>query len=283
MIEKANAKINLSLNCLGLRDDGYHELESIVLPVDLHDTLEISILSKSTPDDFVICDDFSLKISKYNLVHKMIDICRQKRGFKEHLNVEIHKNIFLQAGLGGGSADAAAAFRGIICLFKLNPSEEEIKEICNKIGSDVLVQFYNKPALVKGRGDDITFITPQKSYYCLLVKPIYGSSTAQVFKEADKHDLIHGDINKILELFLKNDLVELGKNIFNSLYKPASILQDAIIKTYEDVSSYGFEVIGMSGSGSTIFALSSNLKLLKIAEKELYFKGYMSELTKTFK
>ena len=283
MIEKANAKINLSLNCLGLREDGYHDIESIVLPIELHDTLVISLLPKTTPDDFVICDDFSLKISKYNLVHKMIDVCRNKWKFNEHLSIEIHKNIFLQAGLGGGSADAAAAFRGIIRLFKLKPTEEEIKEICNSIGSDVLVQFYNKPAIVKGRGDKLTFIEIPKNYYVLLVKSIYGSSTQQVFEEADKHDLIKGNLNEVLKLFLEENLITLGQNVFNSLYKPASSLQEKIIDTYNDVKKYGFEVISMSGSGSTIFALSTDVKLLRKAEKELYFKGYHTELTKLIK
>lgn len=283
MIEKAHAKINLSLNCLGLREDGYHDIESIVLPIELHDTLVISLLPKTTPDDFVVCDDFSLKISKYNLVHKMIDICREKRKFSQHLSIEIHKNIFLQAGLGGGSADAAAALRGIIRLFKLSPSEEEIKEICNLAGSDVLVQFFNRPAIVKGRGDNITFIEVPKAYYVLLVKSIYGSSTQQVFEEANNNDLIHGDINNVLKLFLEEDLITLGKNVFNSLYKPASILQEKIIDTYNDVNKYGFEVVSMTGSGSTIFAISNDIKLLKKAEKELYFKGYHTELTKLIK
>ncbi len=283
MIEKAHAKINLSLNCLGLREDGYHDIESIVLPIELHDTLVISLLPKTTPDDFVVCDDFSLKISKYNLVHKMIDICREKWKFSQHLSIEIHKNIFLQAGLGGGSADAAAALRGIIRLFKLSPSEEEIKEICNLAGSDVLVQFFNRPAIVKGRGDNITFIEVPKAYYVLLVKSIYGSSTQQVFEEANNNDLIHGDINNVLKLFLEEDLITLGKNVFNSLYKPASILQEKIIDTYNDVNKYGFEVVSMTGSGSTIFAISNDIKLLKKAEKELYFKGYHTELTKLIK
>ena len=283
MIEKAHAKINLSLNCLGLREDGYHDIESIVLPIELHDTLVISLLPKTTPDDFVVCDDFSLKISKYNLVHKMIDICREKWKFSQHLSIEIHKNIFLQAGLGGGSADAAAALRGIIRLFKLSPSEEEIKEICNLAGSDVLVQFFNRPAIVKGRGDNITFIEVPKAYYVLLVKSIYGSSTQQVFEEANNNDLIHGDINNVLKLFLEEDLITLGKNVFNSLYKPASILQEKIIDTYNDVNKYGFEVVSMTGSGSTIFAISNDIKLLKKAEKEVYFKGYHTELTKLIK
>lgn len=283
MIVKAYAKINLSLDCLGLREDGYHNLKSIVLPIELHDTLEITKLSKNSLDDFVVCDDFSLRISKYNLVHKMIEACRERWGFEEHFNVEIHKNIFLQAGLGGGSADAAAALRGLIKLLKVNPSEEEIKEICSSIGSDVYVQYHNKPAIIEDKGDKITFIDIPRSYYVLLVKPIFGSSTKQVFEEADNHDLVHGDVNKVLETFQKGDLIETGKLVFNSLFMIASNLQPSIIEAYNDTKEYGFEIVDMSGSGSTIYAISENVKLLKKAEKELYFKGYHTELTKLIK
>ena len=146
-----------------------------------------------------------------------------------------------------------------------------------------LVQFYNKPAIVKGRGDELTFIEIPKTYYVLLVKSIYGSSTEQVFKEADKYSLETGDLTNVLKLFINEDLTELGKNVFNSLYKPASILQEKIIDTFNDVKKYGFEVVSMSGSGSTIFAISTNTKLLKKAEKELYFKGYQTILTKLIK
>ncbi len=283
MIVKAYAKINLSLDCLGLREDGYHNLKSIVLPIELHDTLDISKLSKNTPDDFVVCDDFSLRISKYNLVHKMIEVCREKWHFEEHFNVEIHKNIFLQAGLGGGSADAAAALRGLIKILKLHPSDEEIKEICSSIGSDVYVQYYNKPAIIEDKGDKLTFIDIPKSYYVLLVKPIFGSSTAQVFEEANNHDLVHGDVDEVLKHFKNGDLIETGKHVFNSLYGPASRLQPSIVETYNSVKEYGFEIVDMSGSGSTIYAISENINLLKKAEKELYFKGFHTELTKLIK
>lgn len=282
MIEKAYAKINLSLDCLSKREDGYHELEMVVVPIELHDAIEMYLLPKTQPDDFVVCDDFSLKISKYNLVHKMIDACRNKWGFKDHFNVIIHKNIYLQAGLGGGSADAAATFRGIIRLLKLNPSEEEIKDICLSIGSDVLFQFYNDSAVVKGRGNYLERFDNNFSYNILLVKPLAGSSTSEVFNKSDELILMHGDSKKVKEAFINNNLIELGESIFNSLYLPATTLDNKIKETYEIVSSYGFEVVGMSGSGSTIYAISSNKKLLKKAEKELYYKGYNTELTKVY-
>ena len=110
MIKKAHAKLNLALNIVGLRPDGYHDIETIMLPLDLHDSIELNIASNRSADDFVVCDNYNVGISKYNLCHKAINIARQKWGFKQHFDIFIHKNIFLQSGLGGGSADAAVVF-----------------------------------------------------------------------------------------------------------------------------------------------------------------------------
>ncbi len=280
MIEKAYAKLNLTLDCLGKRADGFHDLIALTLPLELHDTLDISLLPKSTIDDFVVCDDFSLKISRYNLVHKMIELCREKYGFKEHLDISIHKNIYLQAGLGGGSADAAATFRAIIKLFKLNLSKEDIKDTCLRIGSDVYFQFYNHSAIMKGRGEELEFFEHNNLYNVLLIKPLFGNSTEVVFNEADNHDLIHGDSYKALEAFKNKDLEGLGKLTFNSLYNPAKILEPNIEAVLNELKSYNFEVCGMSGSGSTLYAISTNLRLLKKAEKEFYHKGLRADLTK---
>ena len=280
MVEKAYSKINITLDVKDLRDDGYHNIESVILPLEFHDSLEVSILPKSTPDDFVVCDDFSLRISKYNLVHKTIDLCRAKWGFKERLNVNINKNIYLQAGLGGGSADAAAILRTIIRMFKLTPTEEEIKEICLKAGSDVYYQYYNKPALVSGKGDKLEFFDCPLDFYVLLVKPLLGNSTEAVFTEADQHDLIHGDSRKTIEALKTKDLKEIQKTMFNSLFEPAKILCSEIEEVYNELKSLDFDAYGMTGSGSCLFALSYDKKKLEKAEKHFFLRGYQSDLTK---
>lgn len=283
MVEKAYSKINITLDVKDLRDDGYHNIESVILPLEFHDSLEITILPKSVPDDFVVCDDFSLRISKYNLVHKMIDLCREKWGFTERLNVNIHKNIYLQAGLGGGSADAAAVLRTIIKLFKLNPTDDEIKQLCLKAGSDVYFQFYNKPALVKGKGDVLEFFNNPLDCYVLLVKPLLGNSTETIFAESDQHNLIHGDSLKAIEAIQSKDLKKIHENIFNSLYEPANILCPDIGKLYNKIKEMGFGAFGMTGSGSCLFILSFNKKELEKAEKEFYLSGLQSDITKIHK
>ena len=207
MVEKANAKINLSLDIKNLRDDGYHNLETIMLPLEMHDTLEVQILPPNATDDFVTCDDFSLKITKYNLVHRIIDEAREKWGFNEHFLINIHKNIFLQAGLGGGSADAGAALRAVLKLLKINATKQDLIDIGIAIGSDVPWAIFNCPTLLKRKGDVLEFFDHVAPFYVLLVKPFDGLSTKEVFETADRcDDIDHGDINLVKELYEKDDL-----------------------------------------------------------------------------
>ncbi len=283
IIERAYAKINLCLDSKYIREDGFHELESVILPLKFHDSIDFSVLPKGITDDFITCDSFSLKISKYNLCHKMVDVLREKYHFKEHFNIKIHKNIFLQSGLGGGSADACAVFRCIIKYLKLELSDGEIKEICNKVGSDCYFQFYNKPAFTKGRGDNIDFFDLKKDYSILLVAPKTGNCTETIFKESDKMELEHGDSLKVKDVLLSDDLNELGKVVFNSLYKPAIKINPEIEPLNELLKEKGFECVSMSGSGSTLFAISKNKVLIKKTAKELDKKGYLVEITSILK
>lgn len=282
MIEKAYAKLNLSLDCISKREDGYHELKSAVVVLDFHDTLVISTLSKNTPDDFVTCDDYSLRISKANLVHKVIDICRERWGFSEHFRVQIHKNIYIQAGLGGGSADAAAMFRGLIKILKKEVSDEEIKEICDLIGSDVYFQFYNKAGIVKGKGDIIEPFEHDSTFYCLLVRPHNGNSTLEIFKESDKFDLVHGNIEEVVEAFKNKDLKKLQDVSFNSLYDVAVSKTPQIKEIKDKLVEFGFECVGMTGSGSALYALSNNKKEMHKASKYFYHLGLQTDICKIF-
>ena len=275
MVEKANAKINLSLDIKNLRDDGYHNLETIMLPLEMHDSLEVQILPPNATDDFVTCDDFSLKITKYNLVHRIIDEARERRGFTEHFLINIHKNIFLQAGLGGGSADAGAALRAVLKLLKINATKQDLIDIGIAIGSDVPWAIFNCPTLLKRKGDVLEFFDHVAPFYVLLVKPFDGLSTKEVFETADKcDDIDHGDINLVKELYEKDDLEGLGKAVFNSLENPASEILPEIQEIIESLKDDGFECVMMSGSGSCIFALTNDKKLRKRCEKKYTLDHY---------
>lgn len=281
MIEKANAKINLSLDIKNLRDDGYHNLETIMLPLEMHDSLEVQILPPHATDDYVTCDDFSLKITKYNLVHRIIDEARERRGFHEHFLINIHKNIFLQAGLGGGSADAGAALRAVIKLLKIKATRNDLIDIGITIGSDVPWAIFNSPTLLKRKGEVLEFFDHVAPFYVLLVKPFDGLSTKEVFATADKcEDVTHGDINLIKSLYEADDIKGLGENVFNSLENPAIQLLPEIQNVIENLKEDGFDCVMMSGSGSCVFALTNDKKLWKRAEKKYILEHYQVCATK---
>lgn len=284
MIIRAHAKINLSLNVQGKRDDGYHNLESIMLPLEMHDSVEVYINKNHAKDDFVTCDDYSLKITKYNLVHKIIDAAREKYGFKDRFIVNIHKNIFLQAGLGGGSADAGAALRAILKLEGITPTNEELIDIGIKVGSDVPWAIFDKPTLLRRKGDILEFFDHVAPFYVLLVKPLDGCSTQQIFQISDEMpELEHGDINKVLDLYLNDDIKGLGDAVFNSLQKPAISVVNEIETVINSLKQDGFDCVLMSGSGSCVYALTNDKKIWKKSEIHYAKKGYQVCATKFYR
>lgn len=280
MIEKAYAKINLSLDIKSKREDGYHNLESIMLPIEVHDTVDISI-EKNSKDDHVIIDDFSIKVTKYNLVHKIIDAAREEFGFKEKFAVSIHKNIFLQAGLGGGSADAGAVLRAICKLLKIKPTDEQLIRIGINIGSDVPWAIFNKPTILKSKGEDLEFFEHAAPVYILLVKPKDGLSTQDVFAECDAQEtLVHGNIDEVYKAYLDNDFEKLDKIVFNTLQNPAINLLPEVKTVIDELRKDGFKCSMMSGAGSCCFGFTKDKTLIRKCEKKYYLKGYQVEATK---
>ncbi|MDY2727819.1 MAG: 4-(cytidine 5'-diphospho)-2-C-methyl-D-erythritol kinase [Candidatus Onthovivens sp.] len=283
MIEKAYAKMNLGLNVLDKRENGYHNLETIMLPLELHDTIEISFLPNDVTDDFVTCDEYSLKVTRYNLCHKAIDVCRVKRNITNKFRVVIHKRIFIQSGLGGGSADAAATVRGIIKLLKINPTYDELMEIALQLGSDVPFCMLNKSSIVKGIGDQVTvFENTRYDDFVLIVKHPIGLSTEEVFIKSDEFGKNPCDIERLKNKFLSND-VSLKDEIKNDLFEPSCSLLPQIKELYESLLQEGFEFVTMTGSGSALVCFTKNKKVAQKAERKYYNKGYQVELTKILK
>lgn len=289
MIEKAYAKINIVLDVIDKRTDGYHDIKSIMLPLELHDSIIIDTIDNLNGDDFIVCDNFKVGISKYNLCHKAIQIARETWGFKERFDVSIHKNIFLQSGLGGGSADAAAVLRAIIKLLKLDITKQELIDVATRIGADVPFMIFNKPAYVSGIGNKIKFLDDINDsiydYHVLICKPLEGISTTRIYNEYDQMKKPkHFDVDKVFE-DLKKDDSSFIKDIGNSLEEPGYYIVPKIEEIKKDLTSRGFDAVFMTGGGSSIIALTKNKKLAKKTFKELYMKPeeYEVELTKFHK
>ena len=265
---KSYAKINISLDVVRKREDGYHELDSIMLPIELHDSLIIETLKKAN-DNFVTVDDFSNGLVHYNLATSAINAMAAKYGFSTKFRIYIHKVIPMQAGLGGGSSNAAFTMKAVNQLLKLNATNEELIEIATPLGADIPFFIPCVPSRCRGIGEKLEPIEIKNNYYVLLVKPNIGCSTKEVFALADSKEYKHPDIETVLKALKEGDDELLASSVGNSLEDPAIALVPEIAHIKQSLKDHGLKIVLMSGSGSTVFALSTDVQILKRVRKEL--------------
>ena len=275
------AKINISLNITKKREDGFHELDSVMLPIALHDSLVISKLNAAN-DNFVTVDDFSIGTFSYNLATFAIEKLQRIYRFNDKFRILIHKVIPIQAGLGGGSSNAAFTMKAVNSMLKLGASDDELIELAKTLGCDIPFFIKCKPARVQGVGEVLTPITIKNNYYVLLVKPDAGCSTKEVYGISDTMDLKVANIDNVVKALAEGDDELLADNISNALQEPAIKLVPAIERIIEELKENGLKMVQVTGSGSAVFALSTDKKLLKSVFKKLEDK-YEVELTKVIK
>ena len=281
LLLKSYSKINICLNVVGKRPDGYHELDMIMLPLELHDSILFSEL-RNASDHFVTIDDFSLGLFKYNTATAAIEKMQKKYKFNNKFRITIHKVIPMQSGLGGGSSNSATVINAVNSYLKLNLPYEELVSIATGIGADIPFFITNKPARCRGIGEKIDFINVKNDYYCLIVKPAQGCSTQGVYEVSDKMNLPIGDVELVKKALEEGDDDLLAKSIFNSLEAPAISLVPEIQVIKDKLFTAGLKIVQMSGSGSSVFALSTDKKLLKNVAKTLEDE-YFVEVTKVIK
>ena len=280
MIVKAYAKINVYLDVLSKREDGYHEMEMVMLPLELHDVIEIESLI-GLRDSYVTCDHVELQETKYNLINTTVCKLRDLYHFKQNFNIKVHKEIPISAGLGGGSSNAAATLKAFNHYLKLKLSDEEMNAIGKTIGADVPFCLYNKPALVRGIGEEITPITLKHQYFVLIIKPERGLSTKHVFEKADTIELDHGNVNAVVDALKKGDDEALASSMFNSLEKASLLMVPEIQDVKDMLRKDGLKMVMMSGSGSAVYALSTDANKMKALYKKYEKAGLEVYLTKT--
>ena len=271
MKTKAYAKVNLALDIIGKREDGYHNLRSIMVPIDLYDEIELNISNK---DEF-ICNDQNLHYDDHNTIKKMINLVRNKYQIEDYFKINLKKTIPMQAGLGGGSSDAAAVLRILNELYELNLNDDEIKELCNLVGADVIFSYYSKPALVSGIGDELEFIDINDKYYLLLAKPNKGVSTVKAYKYLELNNCPHPDIDYLLQALSSNKDISL--DLGNSLQDVAYKLCPEINEVHELLINSGAKNVYLSGSGSCVFVISKNKnEIEEIYKNAKKYKGFIS-------
>ena len=219
---KAYAKINLALNVYDRKEDGYHNIDMVTIPLDLHDIIELELLPKGY-ESYITSDDDSLPTDESNLSNKAFRKMKEKFHIDKNVLIHIYKRIPMCAGLGGGSADAAAVINATLKAIKLKPSQDDLISLASSIGADVSFCLYNKPARCRGIGEKLDFITLKKRYHVLLIKPNEGVSTAlayQTFDELETKPQL-SNIERLIEGLKIGDESIIAEEMKNSLQECA--------------------------------------------------------------
>ena len=277
MKERAYAKINLSIDVVQKLENGYHELDMIMVPLDFYDVVEIEIADEMSFESNI---KFLVMDSK-NTIIQAIEVLREECGFSENFRIHLTKHIPTQAGLAGGSSDAAAALKLVKKLLKLNISEEKMLQLAKKVGADVPFCYYSSPAVVKGIGEQIELIDIESDYYVFLAKPKKGVSTKIAFSKINFETLYHPNIEQVKQDLINNDYDGICRNIGNSLEESSFSIVPSIQLLKNNLFHYGFDVALMSGSGSTVFALTKDKSLMDKAAIDFRKQGYFVRKTKT--
>ena len=269
---KSRAKINLSIDVLGKRQDGYHLVEMIMQTIDLYDLIEINekdndqITIKSTSDE--------IPLDCNNLVYKAANLIKKTFNINKGVEIHIKKNIPVAAGMAWGSSNAAAVLVGLNKLWNLNLSNQQLEKIGLKLGADVPFCINGGAVLASGIGEELTPIKGLTKDVCILVcKPDLFVSTKEVYECIDSKDIDKRPNNKFLIECLKNeDTRQLAENMFNVL-EGVTMDKHPVIQQIKDIMTNN-RALGamMSGSGPTVFGLYENredaVKCKAILEKQ---------------
>ncbi len=274
IIVKAPAKINLTLDVLHKRNDGYHEVEMVMTTVDLADRVHLQPLNSRKIQ--VESNNGFLPTDKSNLAWQAARILQDRYAPKAGVKIYIDKKIPVSAGLAGGSTDAAAVLRGLNKIWNLQLSTEALAEIGAEIGSDVPFCVHGGTAVARGRGEKLTFLPAPPPCWVVLAKPSQGVSTKDIYSRLDLETMKHPDTNRMIRAIEEKDFHTICLSLENVMEKATFSLNRDVKMIKDRLQQYGAEGVVMSGSGPTVFALTSGQSRADRLCNGL--KGFMEEV-----
>lgn len=254
---KAPAKINLMLDVLDRRPDGYHDIVSVMQTVSLFD--ELTVRKKKSPGTEIRCDADGVPEGPGNTVYTACSLFLEKAGIRDGVEIEIVKHIPVQAGLAGGSTDAAAVLRALDAMYGHPLAREELFSIGAITGSDVPFCMTGGTALCTGRGEKVLPLEPLKPCGIVIIKPPEGVSTKEAYRALDEAPLRrHCDTDAVMEALLSGDLKKLARVTVNSFQEHAVKGAGSIGDVLGILSAAGADMCLMSGSGPAVFGTFGN-------------------------
>jgi 4-diphosphocytidyl-2-C-methyl-D-erythritol kinase len=261
--KQSPCKVNLLLNILGKRADGFHELETVLYPIQVCDRL---VFARAVQGIQLICNAPGLPTDERNLVYRAAERFLEAAKIRDGVRLELQKNIPLAAGLGGGSGNAATTLLGLNELFGEPLLPEQLQLIAAALGSDIPFFLQDQPALATGRGEQIqplgAFPALREAAF-LLLHPGFGISTAWAYQRLARFPAAlngqPGRAQKLITLLQSADLRAAGAEFYNSLEAPALEKYPLLALFQEFLQDNGATATLMSGSGSTTFAVAQGL------------------------
>lgn len=253
LLVKAPAKINLALDVLHKRPDGYHEVEMIMTTIDLADRVELTLLNEDKIH--ILSHNRYVPDDHRNLAYQAAQLLKTRFGVKQGVTISIEKTIPVAAGLAGGSSDAAAALRGLNKLWNLGLTLDQLAQIGSEIGSDVSFCVYGGTALAKGRGEIIAELPAPPTCWVILAKPFIGVSTAEVYRQLNLSGTQHPNIAQMIEAINNNNYQQVCNNLGNVLEDVTLKLHPEVAQIKEQMKRFGADAVLMSGSGPTVFGI----------------------------
>lgn len=276
IVIKAMAKVNLGLDVIRRRENGYHEVKMVMQTVDLYDELTFS---KEEGNQIRISTDAGeLPIDSDNLIYKAAVLLFEKAGQSYGVWVHLKKNIPIAAGMAGGSTDAASTLIALNHLFDFGYSKEELAELGVKIGADVPYCIFGGTYLCEGIGEILTPLPAAPDFYIVIAKPAFGVSTKYVYENLHIETVNgHPDMNGMVEAIYDG-------NIQGIIDKMGNVLETVTVKKYPEIEKmkkclieHGAENALMSGSGPTVFGLFKEKTIAEYALKQLEKTGLVNQ------
>ena len=252
---RAPAKINLRLRVVGKRANGYHLVDTLIVPVSLYDDILIHKARKAGPKDrlTVTCDLAAVPQGRKNLAYKAAALLLKDKAINESVRIRIHKRIPVGAGLGGGSTDAAATLIGLNRLFRLGYTTKQLEKVAAALGADVPFFIQGVPARARGIGERLTPLQRMPRLWCVIAYPKFSVSTAWAYRSLPAKltkAIVNTSINFSLESF-----ANLQKLLVNDLERVVMGRYPRIGLLKEELSRQGAVGALMSGSGSSVFGI----------------------------
>lgn len=274
---KALAKINLGLDVIRRREDGYHEVRMIMQTIHLFDRLQIK---KKREKEITLQANLPfLPVDEHNLAYRAAAMLQEEFGLEEGIDIELEKHIPVAAGMAGGSTDGAAVLYGMNEIFELGLSKQELMERGVKLGADVPFCIMRGTALAEGIGEKLTQLPPMVKCPVLIAKPQISVSTRTVYERLQlKDESAHPDIDRLISDIRAKNLEQIAAHMGNILETVTIPLHPEIEKIKTCMKEYGAVNAMMSGSGPTVFGLFADIKDAKLALGKLKEQGIARQI-----